>query len=149
MNAHRPRSGTGEPTADTPISETGGQGTNPHLTVADGSAAAIPDDPQALAADIERTRQQVGDTVEALTAKLDVKAQLKDAAGHVKERISGARDEATGKITQKTAAARQQLRGTTKRAARTAGEQRVPLAVAAGVALLALSAWMAWLIRRR
>lgn len=41
--------------------------------------ADIPDDPRALAEDIERTRHQVGDSIAALTAKLDVKAQLRDA----------------------------------------------------------------------
>lgn len=34
--------------------------------------------------DIERTREQLGETVDALAAKLDVKAQLKDTAEHAK-----------------------------------------------------------------
>ncbi|MDR0343191.1 MAG: DUF3618 domain-containing protein [Nocardiopsaceae bacterium] len=46
---------------------------------ATGEADDIPDDPRALAEDIERTRHQVGDSIAALTAKLDVKAQLRDA----------------------------------------------------------------------
>ncbi len=37
--------------------------------------------------DIERTREQLGDTVDALAAKLDVKAQLKDTTEHAKATV--------------------------------------------------------------
>ncbi len=46
---------------------------------ADGPAAAV-DDPDALRADIEATRSGLGDSVEALAAKADVKTGAKDAA---------------------------------------------------------------------
>lgn len=36
-------------------------------------------DIDAISEDIERTRQEVGETVQALTAKLDVKARVTDA----------------------------------------------------------------------
>ena len=41
-------------------------------------AQSVPDDPEQLRQDIERTREQLGDTVEALVAKADVKAQAKE-----------------------------------------------------------------------
>jgi ElaB/YqjD/DUF883 family membrane-anchored ribosome-binding protein len=46
--------------------------------------------PEEIRADIEQTREEVGDTVEALAAKTDVKAQAKskveDIKGNVRER---------------------------------------------------------------
>jgi hypothetical protein len=118
--------------------------------------AGIPDDPQALAEDIVRTRHQVGDTVEALATKLDPKAQLRDTkaqfrdtAGRMKDRVSATTGEVTGKITDKAGTVGKQLRGTTAKAARNADEQRGPLAVAAGVAVLLVGAWITWVMRRR
>jgi hypothetical protein len=63
-------------TADQPQ---GTQGMPATTAPAATGEADIPDDPRALAEDIERTRHQVGDSIAALTAKLDVKAQLRDA----------------------------------------------------------------------
>jgi uncharacterized protein DUF3618 len=65
MTADQPQGKQGTPAATAPA--------------ATGEAGDIPDDPRALAEDIERTRHQVGDSIAALTAKLDVKAQLRDA----------------------------------------------------------------------
>ena len=39
-----------------------------------------PRSPEQIQADIEQTREQVGDTVEALAAKTDVKARARDRA---------------------------------------------------------------------
>ena len=121
-----------------------------------GGGSDIPDDPQALAEDIQQTRQQVGDTVEALATKLDPKAQLRETAGRMKERVSATTGEVTGKakekagtVKEKAGTAGKQLRDTTAKAARGADEQRVPLAVAAGVAVLLLGAWITWVVRRR
>ena len=111
--------------------------------------ADIPDDPQELAEDIKRTRQQVGDTVEALTAKLDPKAQLRDTAERVKTRVSAAAGQTAGKIADKAGPAGQRLRGTAAKAAHGADEHRVPLAAAAGVAVLVLGNWVIWAMRRR
>jgi hypothetical protein len=48
-------------------------------------------DPEAgvddIEADIERTRKELGDTVGALSAKLDVKERAKDKAAETKERV--------------------------------------------------------------
>jgi hypothetical protein len=135
MTANGPRAHAGQPT------------TGPRRTA--GGGAAIPDDPQELAEDIKLTRQQVGDTVEALTTKLDPKAQLRDTAGRMKTRVSAVTGQVAGKITDKAGPAGQRLRGTAAKAARGADEQRVPLAVAAGVAALLLGTWMTWVMRRR
>jgi hypothetical protein len=50
------------------------------------SDSATPQDPQELRAEIEQTRADLGETVEALAAKTDVKARAKDAAGNVADR---------------------------------------------------------------
>lgn len=51
---------------------------------------AVPDDPQALAEDIKQTREQLGQAVEALAAKTDVKARAREKAGQVSSRLRGA-----------------------------------------------------------
>lgn len=43
-----------------------------------------------LAAEIERQRQQLADTVDALQHKLDVKAQAKHKASHLRDRATTA-----------------------------------------------------------
>ena len=134
-------------TVDKPAGKTGqpaqGQGT------AAAGGTDIPDDPQELAEDIKQTREQVGQTVEALTNKLDPKVQLRETAGRMKGRVSAATGEATSKITDKAGTVGQQVRGTAAKAARGADEQRVPLAVVAGVAILLMGAWITWVMRRR
>lgn len=55
--------------------------------LASGEApAAPPDDPAELARDIDRTRQRLGDTVAALAAKTNVKAQAKRKARDISGR---------------------------------------------------------------
>ena len=44
-----------------------------------------PDDPEAIRADIERTRENLAETVDALHAKLDMKTRAKNKAAQVKE----------------------------------------------------------------
>jgi hypothetical protein len=116
---------------------------------APAAGADIPDDPQALAEDIKQTREQVGQTVEALTNKLDPKVQLQETAERMKGRLSATTGEVTSKVTDKAGTVGQQVRATAAKAARGADEQRVPLAVAAGVAVLLAGAWITWVMRRR
>ena len=77
------------------------------------ASAPIPDDPEQLRQDIERTREQLGDTVEALVAKTDVKAQARERAGQLsqtlKEKTAQAREQAATRVAQ----ARGQLAGKT------------------------------------
>ncbi|MET7947819.1 DUF3618 domain-containing protein [Micromonospora sp. NPDC005324] len=44
-------------------------------------------DPEALREEIRRTRVELGETMEALAAKADVKARLKESAEQAKERM--------------------------------------------------------------
>jgi len=46
--------------------------------------------PEEIRANIEQTREDLGDTVEALSAKTDVKAQAKAKVESVKEKVGGA-----------------------------------------------------------
>ena len=47
------------------------------------------EDPNAIRADIERTRAEMGDTVEALGYKADVKSRAKDKVTETKDRLTG------------------------------------------------------------
>ncbi|KAB2346901.1 DUF3618 domain-containing protein [Actinomadura rudentiformis] len=77
-------SGTGAGTdkpASVTIADTGQPQAGPRST-----AAASTEEPQAeLRADIERTREDLGDTVEALAAKTDIKARATDKAHELKQ----------------------------------------------------------------
>jgi ABC-type transporter Mla subunit MlaD len=59
-----------------------------------------PTDPDALRAEIVQTRTDLGNTVEALAAKMDVKARTKDAVtdltDQVKDKVRDVRDQARG-----------------------------------------------------
>jgi Protein of unknown function (DUF3618) len=95
-----------------------------------GAAPGAPDDPQGLQDEIERTREHLGQTVEALVAKVDVKARAQDEAGRLigrlKSKVIQARQQAAARATE----ARRQV------AASTAGPRQVrpqAAAVAAGI----------------
>jgi hypothetical protein len=53
------------------------------------------EDPNAIREDIARTRAEMGDTVEALGYKADVKSRAKDKMSDAKDRITGRVSEAT------------------------------------------------------
>jgi hypothetical protein len=132
--------------------------------VTTGTAApAPPDDPQVLRHHIERTREQLRGTVEALAAKADVKTRVQDKAsqltGRLKTKTAQARQQAVAQAGQvqhqladKTAGPRRQagvvakkisavtpepLQRAVAKAAATARQHRVPLAAAIGAALVA------------
>ena len=44
--------------------------------------------PEEIRADIDQTREELGDTVEALAAKTDVKGRAKDKAQETKEKVT-------------------------------------------------------------
>ncbi|HZU59982.1 MAG TPA: DUF3618 domain-containing protein [Solirubrobacteraceae bacterium] len=54
-------------------------------------------DPEQLRAEIEETREELGDTVEALAAKTDVKAQARRKVAQVKSSAGEKKDELLGK----------------------------------------------------
>jgi ElaB/YqjD/DUF883 family membrane-anchored ribosome-binding protein len=56
-----------------------------------------PEDPAQLRADIERTRQDLGDTVAALAEKTDVKARAKEKVSEVRQNVTEKRTELMGK----------------------------------------------------
>lgn len=62
-----------------------------------GPAVTETQDPQQLREQIEDTRQELGDTVEALAAKTDVKAQAKHKVEQTKASMAEKRDELVGK----------------------------------------------------
>ncbi len=83
-----------------------------------GGPGAPPDNPDALVEEINRTREELGNTVEALTAKVDVKAraqqkatevsgQLKTKLQDVTQGLSGKAGQLKGGVTDRAAGARQ------------------------------------------
>ncbi|HTT52347.1 MAG TPA: DUF3618 domain-containing protein [Streptosporangiaceae bacterium] len=91
---------------------------------------AVPDDPQALVDEINRTRAELGETVEALAARVDVKARAQQRAAQAG--------------TAAWNAAPVPVRRGARRVAGTAGQYRMQAAVAAGAVLVA-----GWLVLRR
>jgi len=84
------------------------------------AASAPPGDPQELRADIERTREQLGQAVEALAEKADVKARARGKASKLSQRVRGtaaqakeqakaAGDGMRGQLAAQTATARQKM----------------------------------------
>jgi ElaB/YqjD/DUF883 family membrane-anchored ribosome-binding protein len=60
-------------------------------------AQQMPDNPAELRADIEQTRQELGDTVAALAEKTDVKTRAKEKVSEVKQNVTEKRTELMGK----------------------------------------------------
>jgi hypothetical protein len=60
---------------------------------APAGGAYNPDDPRALRVEIERTRQELGETVAALAEKTDVKARAKDKVAEVRSNVDAKRAE--------------------------------------------------------
>lgn len=91
------------------------------MTAAEGTAGETgspPDNPEALVEEINRTREELGNTVDALAAKADVKAraqqratevsgQLKSRVRDVTQGLSGKADQLKGEVSGRAAGARQ------------------------------------------
>ncbi|MBA2630935.1 MAG: DUF3618 domain-containing protein [Thermoleophilaceae bacterium] len=60
--------------------------------------AELPDDPEVLRAQIDETRAELGDTVEALTAKADIKGQVKEKVEDKKEQLREQQDRAAAEL---------------------------------------------------
>jgi ElaB/YqjD/DUF883 family membrane-anchored ribosome-binding protein len=110
--------------------------------------------PEEIRDEIERTQQQLGDTVEALAHKTDVKAQasaridaakesIQETVHDARESVSETKDELLNKVRQATpdsaGAGAQQMSATVQ-------EQPLPFATAAAFAVGVL---VGWLIGRR
>jgi acetylornithine deacetylase/succinyl-diaminopimelate desuccinylase-like protein len=112
-----------------------------------------PQTSEALAAEIEQTRHELGETVEALVAKTDVKARAQHKAAEVTENLRGKAQTAAGKVRERARGAQAMARAAQEKAAR-----RVPAlrssgatgAYGAAAALAAAAIILGWpMIRRR
>ena len=79
----------------------------------DARAAGPPVDdeprtPEQIRADIEQTREEVGDTAAALAAKTDVKARARDRVEELKREVRGKADDVTSKAQSTTPESAQQ-----------------------------------------
>ena len=108
-----------------------------------GNGESTQKTPEELREEIERTRQDLGDTVEALAEKTDVKAQAKDRVTAVKESALGKKDEFVSRAKDVTpdsaSTGAQQVVSTIK-------SDPVPFT---GVAVFAAGLLVGWLIGRR
>jgi Protein of unknown function (DUF3618) len=84
-------------------------------------------DPEQIQSEIEQTREQLGDTVEALARKTDVKAQAKHKLEETKASVSEKTEQLRGKA--KDASPDVATTAATQ-VSRKAGEHPMPLAVA-------------------
>ena len=133
-----------------------------------GASPGPPDDPQGLQEEIERTREHLGETVEALVAKVDVKARAQDGAsrliGRLKARVIEARQQAAvhgrhvrRQVADKTSTPLQQVAGAAAgisqvtpepvkqaagNAAATARQRRTPLLAVVGAIGAGLVGWL-------
>jgi hypothetical protein len=89
--------------------------------------------------DIEQTRKELGDTVGALTAKMDVKARAKDKAAETRERVADKAAETRELVADKAHAVQHVTLDD--------GRARVTVPVAAAVVVGI--ATLVWLLRRR
>ena len=98
---------------------------------------ATPDDQQELEKEIEQTREQLGQTVEALTAKVDVKARAQQELGQLTARLKGKATEAKASDPGTRQLRLQDKANQAKQQAGQAGQQirkrPVPAAATAGV----------------
>jgi hypothetical protein len=101
----------------------------------------------ALREDIRHTRAELGQTVEALAAKADVKARVKESAEHTAERVRESAEHAVERVKESAGQAAVKVRGSLHDAGVAARRRPVPwLAVAGGAAALMI---VFLVIRRR
>jgi ElaB/YqjD/DUF883 family membrane-anchored ribosome-binding protein len=98
------------------------------------------DNPQQLAEEIERTRTELGETVDALTAKADVKARAQAKANQLSTRLKGKANQARQQASQQAQQAGKQAKQTSQQVK----QHPVPLAVSAGAAILVVLFIMGW-----
>ncbi|WBB81446.1 DUF3618 domain-containing protein [Micromonospora sp. WMMD882] len=68
-------------------------------------------DAEALREEIRRTRMELGETMEALAAKADVKARLRDSAEQARERVREQAGQARERVREQTAQTVARVRG--------------------------------------
>jgi ElaB/YqjD/DUF883 family membrane-anchored ribosome-binding protein len=95
-------------------------------------------DREALRAEIQRTRAELGETVEALAAKADVKARLKDSAEQTRERVREQAAQSVARLRGQAGQAAETARGTAHDTQRSIRRNPVPWAAVAAGALAAV-----------
>lgn len=98
------------------------------------------EDAQELAEEIERTRAQLGETVEALTARTDVKARAQAKVNQLSTRVKGKANQARQQASQQVQQASKQA----KQAGEQVQQHPVPLAVSASAAVLVVLFIIGW-----
>ena len=96
-------------------------------------------DPQEIRREIEATREELGDTVAALAAKADVKAQAKQKIDDTKATVSGKKDELLGKAKQ---ASPETASAAATNVSTKARQNPVPTAAAGAFAFGFLAGWL-------
>ena len=103
-------------------------------------------EPEEIRSEIETTREQLGETVEALAEKADVKGQAKAKVDETKQRFTRKAEDAKAKLGE---ASPDQAKGAATTAAETAKERPLPFAVAGAFAVGLLVGLMVARRRRR
>ncbi|SEQ55826.1 MULTISPECIES: DUF3618 domain-containing protein [Lentzea] len=97
------------------------------------------DPKEQLQRDVERTRRELGETVEALAHKVDVPARVKEQAHETAERVKGQAQDAVVRMTAATNQAVDSLPDPV--AAQVEKARRHPGAIAAALIALVLAIW--------
>jgi septal ring factor EnvC (AmiA/AmiB activator) len=116
--------------------------------VHEGTVLPPGDDAERLRAEIEQTRERLGETVEQLAAKLDVKTRARAKTAELTGQLTRLAKSTAARAREQAAAAGKSAPGSAQKAvaagAGTARKHPVPLAAGAGgvLAVLALIMWM-------
>ncbi|XVV10507.1 DUF3618 domain-containing protein [Actinoplanes sp. CA-131856] len=107
------------------------------MSVDDKSQAPAPKPTvEELRAEIKQTRAELGETVQALAAKADVKARAKDQVEQTKQRVRAQALEATGRVRAKVRSAADRVQETDVSEVRAASPVPLQLVVAGVVAIV-------------
>ncbi|HLM51812.1 MAG TPA: DUF3618 domain-containing protein [Solirubrobacteraceae bacterium] len=100
----------------------------------DETTAATPNDdrgPEEIRREIEHTREELGDTVAALAAKTDVKAQAQQGVEEARQSVRDKVDEVKATAQEKVAGARSAAQENAPESAQQAGQQAAQVAAQA------------------
>ena len=104
-----------------------------------GTKVTESSNPEEIRQEIEATREELGDTVAALAAKADVKAQAKQKIEDTKAAVTGKKDELVGKAKE---ASPETASSTATSVVQKARQNPVPTAAAGAFAFGFLAGWV-------